>query len=115
SGVYIDFLYGLLELKAGLMETEFRGSLNRLVRAASGVSEDTRITQTWTRNKPRNDLEIAQIINGTSPDVMSNQTKTKVHPLVDDWVDERKQIDKEAESLYPEQPLFKEEVDDEEE
>ena len=46
---------------------------------------------------------------------MSNQTKTKVHPLVDDWVDERKQIDKEAESLYPEQPLFKEEVDDEEE
>lgn len=115
SGVYIDFLYGLLELKAGLMETEFRGSLNRLVRAVSGVSEDTRITQTWTRNKPRNDLEIAQIINGTSPDVMSNQTKTKVHPLVDDWVDERKQIDKEAESLYPEQPLFKEEVDDEEE
>lgn len=115
SGVYIDFLYGLLELKAGLMETEFRGSLNRLVRAVSGASEDIKITQTWTRNKPRNDLEIAQIINGTSPDVMSNQTKTKVHPLVDDWVDERKQIDKEAEDIYPEKPLFEGSVDGEEE
>ncbi len=114
SGVYIDFLYGLLELKAGLMETEFRGSLNRLVRAVSSASNDIKITQTWTRNKPRNDLEIAQIINGTSPDVMSNQTKTKVHPLVDDWVDERKQIDKEAEDVYPEKPLFKDDVDGEE-
>lgn len=115
SGVYIDFLYGLLELKAGLMETEFRGSLNRLVRSVSGASDNIKITQTWTRNKPRNDLEIAQIINGTSPDVMSNQTKTKVHPLVDDWVDERKQIDKEAEDIYPEKPLFEGSVDGEEE
>ncbi len=99
SGVYIDFLYSLLELKAGLMETEFRASFRRLVRAILrylGKPVDTTVNQTWTRNKPRMDKEIAEIINSTPDDIMSRRTKTKVHPLVEDYQEELKQIAKEA-------------------
>jgi len=98
TGVYIDFLYSLLELKAGLMETEFRGSLGRLIRAILGYlgkPVDTSVSQTWTRNKPRNDTEVANILAQTPFEVMSDETKTKVHPLVEDWQEERKRIEKE--------------------
>lgn len=98
SGVYIEFLYSLLELKAGLMETEFRPALGEFLRAILrylGLPEDTQIEQIWTRNKPRNDSETAQIIAGTSDQVMSDETKTKVHPLVEDWREERKRVEKE--------------------
>lgn len=100
TGVYIDFLYSLLELKAGLMETEFRSSLGRLLRAILGYLGrpiETPVSQTWTRNKPRNDTEISQILAQTPPEVMSDETKTKVHPLVEDWQAERKLIEKEQE------------------
>lgn len=99
SGVYIDFLYSLLELKAGLMETEFRPALDQFVKAILlylGLPETTEVSQTWTRNKPRNETEVSQIIAQTPNTVMSDETKTKVHPLVDDWQAERKQIEKET-------------------
>lgn len=100
SGVYIDFLYSLLELKAGLMETEFRPALSRLCKAILqylGLDRDTPIQQIWTRNKPRNDQEISQMIAQTPETVLSDETKTKVHPLTDDWQEERKRIEKEQE------------------
>lgn len=109
SGVYIEFLYSLLELKAGLMETEFRGALGHLVRALGELSNDVKIVQTWSRNRPKNDAEIAGILSSTSPTVMSDQTKTKNHPYVDDWENERKQIDKEQKELSEvDEPLFAE-------
>lgn len=100
SGVYIEFLYSLLELKAGLMETEFRPALNKFVRAILkylGRPQDVNLEQIWTRNKPKNDLEIVQMIAQTSNTVLSDETKTKVHPLSDDWSTERERIAKEQE------------------
>ncbi len=118
SGVYIDYLYQLLELKAGGMETEFRSSINKLIRAickAYGYDPKA-IEQTWTRNKPRNAVEDAQIINNTSSEIVSNKTKTKTHPLVENYQDELEQIEKEkAESTegMSDLPMFpKKDVND---
>ena len=98
SGVYIDYLYGLLELKSGLMETEFRDSIDEFLRAVLhnlGADESKQFVQTWKRTKPQNATEISQIIAQTPDTVMSDETKTKVHPLVTDWQAERAQIKKE--------------------
>lgn len=98
SGVYIDYLYGLLELKAGLMETEFRDSIDEFLWAILhylGADESRQFVQTWKRTKPQNAVETSQIIAQTPDTVMSDETKTKVHPLVDDWQAERAQIEKE--------------------
>ena len=98
SGVYIDFLYSLLELKAGLMETEFRTALDELVQAIlqyKGLGAQP-VEQIWTRNKPRNDNEIVTMISQTSSEVLSDETKTKAHPLTEDWQEERKRIESEA-------------------
>lgn len=97
SGTYIDFLYGLLEHKAGLMETEFRTAINELLKAVLTYLDvkDMRFNQTWKRTKPQNNVETSGIIAQTPNTVMSDETKTKVHPLVEDWQAERKQIDKE--------------------
>ena len=98
SGVYISYLYGQLEEKAGLMETEFRTAIDEFLKAILhylGSDESTQFNQTWKRTKPQNDTEISAIIAQTPNTVMSDETKTKVHPLVDDWQAERAQIEKE--------------------
>lgn len=98
SGVYISFLYGELEEKAGLMEAEFRSSIDEFLRAVLhylGADESKQFVQTWKRTKPQNDTEISSIIAQTPDTVMSDETKTKVHPLIDDWQAERAQIEKE--------------------
>ena len=98
SGVYISFLYGELEEKAGLMEAEFRSSIDEFLRAVLhylGADETKQFVQTWKRTKPQNNTEISGIIAQTPDTVMSDETKTKVHPLIDDWQAERAQIEKE--------------------
>ena len=98
SGVYISFLYGELEEKAGLMEAEFRSSIDEFLRAILhylGADENKQFVQTWKRTKPQNAVETSQIIAQTPDTVMSDETKTKVHPLIDDWQAERAQIEKE--------------------
>lgn len=111
SGVYIDFLYNLLELKAGLLETEFRSSLNQLIRAIckfNGI-KCGQIEQTWTRNKPRNEVEIASIISSTSDEVLSKKSKVKNHPLVENYQDELKELgkeEKERQKNLLEAPMF---------
>lgn len=94
SGVYIDFLYSLLELKAGLMETEFRSGFEALAQAALRCRgmKPAQIEQVWTRNKPRNEAEVVQMIAQTDPAVLSNETKTKAHPLTENWQQERARI-----------------------
>ena len=95
TGTYVQFLYGLLELKAGLMETEFRPALCELIRAALrylGENEEVKIEQIWTRNRPKNDLETVQMIAATPDGILSPETKTKSHPLVENWQIERERI-----------------------
>ena len=86
SGVALQFLYSLLELKAGMMETQFRPGFAELVRAicrVEGLAEPKTILQTWTRNMIRNDLETTQIAT-QSVGVISDQTILKNHPWVED-------------------------------
>ena len=98
SGVYIDYLYGLLELKSGLMETEFRSSIDEFLKAILhylGADETKQFVQTWKRTKPQNNTETATILSTLPDTVMSDETKTKNVPFVTDWQAERAQIDKE--------------------
>lgn len=108
SGVALKYLYSLLELKAGMMETQFRTGLAELVRAicrVEGMAEPAKIIQTWTRNMVQNDLETAQIA-AQSSGIISDQTIIRNHPWVDDAEAEIKQMQKEKEEAAQEQPQF---------
>lgn len=94
SGVALKFLYSLLELKAGMMETQFRSGFAALVRAICrfyGMAAPDKIIQTWTRNAVQNDLETAQIAQ-QSVGVISSKTILKNHPWVEDAEAEEKQL-----------------------
>ena len=99
SGVALSYLYSLLELKAGLQETEFRPSFGRFIRCVCHLLglpiKDSQIIQTWTRTKIRSDLEQAQIAS-QSKGTVSDLTILKNHPWVEDPVQEQKQIEKET-------------------
>ena len=93
SGVALKYLYSLLELKAGLMETEFRlgfGTLIRLICKHLNI-ECKQVIQTWTRAAIQNDLEMSQICQN-SVDIASKKSIRKAHPLVEDIAAEEKQI-----------------------
>ena len=96
SGEALKFMYSLLEMKTGLMETEFRLGFSRLVRAIckhEGIPCDT-FTQAWFRNSIKNDLELAQICRD-SEGIISRMTILKNHPFVEDAEAELKQLEKE--------------------
>lgn len=96
SGEALKFMYSLLEMKTGLMETEFKLGFARLVRAVCrslGIQCNT-IIQTWTRTCIKNDTEQAQICRD-SVGIVSKKTILKNHPLVEDADEELKQIEKE--------------------
>lgn len=108
SGEAMKFLYALLELKAGLMETEFRLGFNELVRAIlkdCGAKAKS-ITQTWTRTSIKNDAELAAMCS-QSVGIISKKTILKNHPFVENAEDEEKQLEKEAQEetqaadIYP--------------
>lgn len=96
SGVALKYLYSLLELKAGLMETEFKLGFGTLIRAICKHLniECKQIIQTWTRTAIQNDLEQSQICQN-SLEVVSMRSIRKAHPLVEDIAAEEKQIEKE--------------------
>lgn len=98
SGVALRYLYSLLELKAGLMETEFRLGFGKLVRMICHFlgQEPESIIQIWTRTSVSNDAELAEIAQ-KSVGVISNKTIIKNHPWVEDPEKEEKQLQKEAE------------------
>ncbi len=96
SGVALKYLYSLLELKAGLMETEFRPGFGRLVRAIcrhAGV-ETGKIVQTWTRTAVNNEAELASIAQ-QSVGTLSMRTILENHPWVTDADKELEQLEKE--------------------
>ena len=87
SGVALQFLYSLLEQKAGLQETEFKlafGSFIRCVCRLQGIpiKYDT-IVQTWTRTSVKNDQELSQIAS-QSKGIVSDETIVAHHPWVED-------------------------------
>lgn len=98
SGVALKFLYTLLELKSGLMETEFRLGFAKLVRMICNHLgyRPRKINQTWTRNMITNDTETAEIAKN-SVGIMSNKTVRKNHPFMEDETSEEEQIKKEKE------------------
>lgn len=96
SGEAMKFLYALLEIKAGLMETEFRIGLGELARAiAKAHSRQVgQLTQTWTRTSIRNDAELVDMCS-KSVGILSKKTILKNHPFVENAEAEEKQLDKE--------------------
>ena len=87
SGVALQFLYSLLEQKAGLQETEFKlafGSFIRCVCRLQGIPiKDDTIVQTWTRTSVKNDQELSQIAS-QSKGIVSDETIVAHHPWVED-------------------------------
>lgn len=96
SGEALKYMYGLLELKCGLMETEFRLAYGKLIRMICRYLNYTpkKITQTWTRNAIKNDLETSEIAKNSMANI-SKKTIVKNHPWVDDPTEELKQIEEE--------------------
>lgn len=100
SGVALQYLYSLLELKAGLLETEFKLGLSELVRAIcdyKGIACNS-IVQTWTRTSIRNDLELSEIARN-SKGLISDSTLIKNHPWVEDPEKEIKEIEKQEQDI----------------
>lgn len=96
SGVALKFLYSLLDLKAGLMETEFKLGFGRLIRmiCRQWDSEPEQIIQTWTRTAVTNDSELADICTKSSG-VISKLSILKNHPFVENAESESEQIKEE--------------------
>lgn len=108
SGVALKYLYSLLELKAGLMETEFKLAFGEFIRAICKYlnAECKSIIQTWTRTAITNDTELATIA-AQSKGVTSDKTILKNHPWVEDADQEEKQIKKEQQAAAEEADQYK--------
>lgn len=90
SGAALEYMYSLLELKASMLETEFRLGFAELVRFIlkySGHDPDVKIEQKWTRTSIKDDSKIAEIISKLSA-ITSSEAIAKNNPLVDDWEEE---------------------------
>ena len=98
SGVALKFLYSLLELKSGLLETEFRPSFGRFIRCVCRILgiqiKDDVVLQTWTRTMVQNDQEAAQIA-GQAVGIISNETIVRNFPWVKNVQDELDKIKEE--------------------
>lgn len=100
SGVALEYLYSLLELKSGLTETEFRLGFGKLIRMlCKSLNKPVgALIQTWTRNKIHNDAETAEIA-AKSKGIISDDTIIKNHPWVDnpdEEIKKKKEQDKAA-------------------
>lgn len=96
SGVALRFLYSLLELKAGLTETQFRGGFEKLIRSILsyyGMRAES-IGQVWTRTAIQNDSELSQIAL-QSREILSRETLLRRHPWVEDPAEEKSRLSKE--------------------
>lgn len=102
SGVALQYLYSLLELKTGMMETEFEVSFNRLARVILKFHGKTpeKLEQTWTRTSVTNDSEMADIAQ-KSKNVISDETIVRKHPWVDDAELELKRISEQKRAAGP--------------
>lgn len=114
SGEALKFMYAPLELKAGLMEVEFRPGFNKLIRLMAkslGKPDYFSIIQTWTRNAIKNDKETADIAKN-SLGIISLKTIAKNHPWVEDVEKELEQISSENAQAFEYERQYQEEGDD---
>lgn len=102
SGVALRYLYSLLELKAGFMETEFRISFNRLIRAILRFYGKTakKLEQRWTRTSVVNESELADIAQ-KSKNVISDETIVRNHPWVENTELELQRLEEQKEENAP--------------
>lgn len=107
SGEALKFMYSLLEMKVGLMQTEFMLGFAELVRAICKYKnlECKSIIQTWTRTCIKNDTEQAQICKD-SVGIVSKRTILKNHPLVEDADAELKYLEKEEQEVQAKADLY---------
>ncbi len=98
SGEALKFMYSLLELKAGLMETEFRIGFGEFIRAICGYLgiNCEKVEQTWTRNRIKSDAELSAICSQSSG-IISNETIVKNHPFVTEYEKELERLEQEKE------------------
>ncbi len=96
SGEALKFMYSVLELKAGLMQTEFELAFGTFIKAICKYlkTDGKSITQTWTRTAIKSDTELADIAQKSSG-IISRKTIVKNHPWVEDPEQEMKQIEEE--------------------
>ncbi|HEX3022208.1 MAG TPA: phage portal protein, partial [Lachnospiraceae bacterium] len=127
SGVALKYLYSLLELRAGLMETEFKLGFGELIRAICRHLnlECMEIIQTWTRTSVTNDVELADIAQ-KSVGVISQRTILSHHPWVESTEQELKYLEEEESAKQEKMDMYQDafknsgdqmkqgEVDDEE-
>ncbi|OYO51523.1 portal protein, partial [Lachnotalea glycerini] len=108
SGEALKFMYSLLEMKAGLMETEFKLGFAELIRAICEFYniECKTIIQTWTRTSIKSDTEQAQICKD-SVGIVSTRTILKNHPLVEDADKELKYLQEEEEEKQKKENQYK--------
>lgn len=105
SGTALKFFYRKLELKSGLLETEFRAAFNTFIRSILkylNINYCKKIQQTYTRNRISNDLENAEIAQ-KSLGVIPNTLILRNHPWVEDPDEAEKMLKtekEEAEKVY---------------
>ena len=90
SGIALEYKYSLLEMKAALLEAEFReGFANLISFILTFLNHNTtsEVEQKWTRTAIRNNIEQSQIIANLA-NVTSKQNVAKANPLVDDYLEE---------------------------
>lgn len=98
SGEALKFMYSFLELKAGLMETEFRIGFGEFIRAICGYLGIScgKVEQTWARNRIRSDAELSDICSQSSG-IISQETIVKNHPFVTEYEKELERLEEERE------------------
>lgn len=97
SGVALRYMYSLLEIKAGLMETEFRPAFAKLVRFLVhylGGEQPERVQQTYMRSAIENTTELTDLCI-KSEGLVSRETLLRNHPLVEDAEVEMQRLKKE--------------------
>lgn len=91
TGVAMKMMYGQLELKAGVLEAEFRIGISKLVNiilSTHGIDPAKFvIKQSWTRAAIQNSSEQADIISKVA-NVSSAEAIAKNNPIVSDWQEE---------------------------
>lgn len=118
SGVALKFFYRKLELKAGLLETEFRESINKLVEAILDFYHlpHKKISQVWSRNMIASDLETSQIAT-QSVGIIPEKLILQNHPWVEDvgeaerLLEEEEKKEVESFNIYPNMQKKGKEVD----
>nr|WP_216696208.1 phage portal protein [Enterococcus innesii] len=111
SGAALKYMYSLLELKASMLETEFRlgfAALVRFILEYSNANADVTIKQTWTRSAINNDLEQADIISKLAP-VTSEENLAKANPIVENWETEIANLQAEREREFRGEDDYREE------